>query len=62
VYAASQHQYPELTMSNISGWYSQVTEGKTGKLIHGLIEAAPFYVSYIALWKQNGSFQTLQSC
>jgi len=31
-------------------------------LIHGLIKQTQFCVSFIALWSQNGSFQTPQSC
>jgi len=31
-------------------------------LIHGLVKLTQFCVSFIALWAQNGSFQTLQSC
>jgi len=32
------------------------------RLIHGLVKLTQFCVSFIALWPQNGSFQTPQSC
>jgi len=32
------------------------------RLIHGLVKLTKFCVSVIALWPQNGSFQTPQTC
>jgi len=32
------------------------------RLIHGLVKLTQFCVSFIALWPQNGSFQTPQRC
>jgi len=34
----------------------------TCNLIHALVKQTQFCLSFIALWSQNGSFQTLQSC
>jgi len=44
------------------GWYSWVAEVGTSRLIHRLIKQTQFCVSFIALWSQNRSFQTPQSC
>ena len=32
------------------------------RLVHGLVKLTQFCVNFIALWLQNGSFQTPQSC
>ena len=39
-----------------------MTEGGARKLIRGLVKLRQFSVIFIALWSQNESFQTLQSC
>jgi len=39
-----------------------VTEGGARRLIHGLAKLTQFCVSLFALWSQNESFQTPQSC
>ena len=39
-----------------------MTEFGARILIHGLVKLMQFGVSFIALWSQNGSFQTPQSC
>ena len=39
-----------------------VTEGGTGRLIHVMVKLTQFCVNFIALWWQNWSLQTLQSC
>ena len=39
-----------------------MTEGGARRLIHGLAKLTHFCVSFAALWQQNGSFQTPQSC
>ena len=43
-------------------WYLRVTKCGVRRLIHGLVKLTQFCLSFIALWSQNGSFQTLQSC
>ena len=40
-------------------WYSRVMD--VGTLIHGLVKQTQLCVSCIALWSQNGRFQTSQS-
>jgi len=35
---------------------------KVSRLIHGLVKLTQFCVKFIALWSQNGSLQTPQSC
>jgi len=42
--------------------YLRVTEGRARILIHVLVKLTQFCVSFIALWSQNASFQTLQIC
>ena len=42
--------------------YLQVTKGAVRRLIHGLVKIRQFCMSFIALWSQNRSFQTPQSC
>ena len=37
-------------------WYSRVTEVGTKRLIHGLVKATQFCVSFIAPWLRNGRF------
>jgi len=39
--------------------YSPMIVG--GRFIHGLVKQLQFCVSFIALWQQNGNFQTSQS-
>jgi len=41
--------------------YLPVTDGEASILIHRLAKITQFYVSLVALWSQNGSFQTPQS-
>jgi len=48
--------------SSTQGWYLRVAEGGAKRLIHGLVKLMQFWVSFIALRSQNGSFQTPQSC
>jgi len=50
------------TFKYLEGCYSRVTEGRTRRLIHGLVKQMQFCVSFFALWSQNGSFQTPQRC
>jgi len=54
----------QLEKSNYLGVvaYLPVTEGGARRLIHGLVKLTQFCVNLIALWLQNGSFQTPQSC
>ena len=47
--------------SSILGWYSQVMKVGTKGLIHGLVKQTQFFVSFIASWWRNGSFQRPQS-
>jgi len=55
-YAAAGEVY------NTFRWCSRVTKRGTGRLIHGLLKQTHFCMSFIALWSQNGSFETPQSC
>ena len=43
-------------------WYVRVTGDGAWKLIQGVAKLTQFCVSFIALWSQNGSVQTPQSC
>jgi len=55
---ASRSFYPALPRGSIY----KVMESRTRRLIHGLVKLMAFYVSFIALWSQYGSFRTPQSC
>jgi len=46
--------------SSILGWYSRVTESRSWRFIYSSANQTQFCVSFIALWSQNGSFQTPQ--
>ena len=48
--------------SGTQEWHLRVTEGGARRLKHGLVKQTQFCVSFIALWSQNRSFQTPQSC
>jgi len=43
------------------GRYTWVTQSGTRSVTHGLVKQPQYYVSFIAPWSQNGSFQPLQS-
>ena len=67
--------YPRQSMLQVSGNILQQVEkfkylgvvfasggGRNKGLIKGMVKQTHFCVSFIALWSQNGSFQTLRSC
>jgi len=63
VYAASERQYTAASGEvHGLGVVAYLTEGGARRLIHGLVKLTQFCLSLIALWSQNGSFQTPQSC
>ena len=42
------------------GWYSQLMEDETKRLIQRLAKQTQVCVSFITLWSQNESFQSCQ--
>ena len=61
VYAASERQYTAAG-GEVQVPGGGITCGRRRRLVHGLVKLSQFYMSFIALWSQNGSFQTPQSC
>jgi len=51
-----------LRSSSTLGWYAQLTEGGTTRLMHGFPNQTQFCTSFIALCWQNGSFEFLHVC
>ena len=43
-------------------WYSRMTEGRTRRLIHGLLTKTQFCLSFTTPWSSYGSFPAPQSC
>jgi len=61
VHAAGKRQYTAADSEVQVPWVVFANDG-TRKWIHGSVKQMQFCVSFIALWSQNGSFQTSQSC
>ena len=63
VYSSSERKYLVAggDLQGRWGWYSRVTEVGTNRLKHGLVKQTQFFVSFIAPWWRNGSFQRTQS-
>ena len=63
MYAASERQYTAAVGEvQVPGGGSLFTgDGRWSEKMHGLVKLTQFCASCIALWSQNGSFQTPQS-